>query len=188
MKIPCLSSPMLLIKHRNCSRVPFGGKKTWQHILTRQQAPWNCWKLLITLTLPGGGSWEDGGWNVWMAGGPWPGSVAPGPEHLPSAAGSALLLASGRESASDCGSSLGLVSQRADSSSPAAPVPSPPWLLPAPLQLPVYVHPALPSHLPSGGETKHLDRVLFNFASVLQGSCRPTDLKQNTIQFHFVLG
>lgn len=115
----------------------------------------------INIVLPGGGSWEDGGWSVWVAGGLWPGSAAPGPERSPSAAGSALFLASGRDPASRCGSSPGLVSQRADPSSPVAPALSPPWLLPAPLQLLVYVHRALPSHLLSGREAK-----IFDFCSV----------------------
>lgn len=109
----------------------------------------------INIVLPGGGSWEDGGWGVWTAGGLWPGSAAPGPESSPSAAGSALLRASGKDPASGCESSPGLVGQQADPSAPVAPVLSLPWLLPAPLQLPVYAHQALPSHLLSGREGKN---------------------------------
>lgn len=148
----------------------------------------------INMALPGGGSREDGGWRVWMAGGVWPGSAAPGPERSPSAAGSALLQASGRDPASGCGSPPGLVSQRADSSSLVAAGLSPPWLLPAPFQLPVYVHQALPSHLLSGKETKILYiYILLLFCSILPSisvteNYMATDLQQNTIEFHLVFG
>lgn len=141
---------------------PIREKKLWQmcpglqYIIMRQRAPWTCWKLLITST------WFS---QVDRYGkieaelckrprGPWPGSAAPRSERSPSAADSALTLASGRDPAHGRGSSPKLVSLQVDSSSPAGAALSPPWLLPAPLQLPVCVHWALPSHLHSAGEAK----------------------------------
>ncbi len=153
-------------------------------------SPMNLLKAInnINIVFPGGGSWEDGGWSVWMAGGLWPGSAAPGPERSLSAARSALFLASGRDPASGCGSSPGLVSLQADPSSPVAPVLSPPWLLPAPFQLLVCVHQALPSHPLSRSETKIFHLCSVHLPSALQDNCTATDLQQNTTEFHLIFG
>lgn len=151
MKILCLLCPKLLVKHRVGLKLlsisHLKEKNMWQMCpvplihLSGTTSSANLLKAInnLNIVLPGGGSWEGGGWSVWMAEGLWPGSAAAGPELSPFAAGSALLQASGRDPASGCGSSPGLVSQWADASCPVAAVPSPPWLLPAPFQHSIYV-------------------------------------------------
>lgn len=157
MKIPCLLHPKLLIKHtEQFCILNVQGKGPAD--VSRTSRTFECDNNLLkpahtNTNLQGGG--------VWAA---WPVSASPGPVLSPSAAGSALLLASGRDPLSGCGSSAGLVSQQADPSSPFVPVLRALWPLPAPPQLPVYAHRAPSSPLLSGRETTlfHSEKQVYS--------------------------